>query len=190
MPICVKPNPKKLKRASVKSCETGFLDYFYLAIDENFVSYPFTTSLTPTSTYEEFGKAFGNFGVVGVACTIYLDKTVVDSVWSKIEVKKGSLKLQSKPLNLKDSSAVENTVSFELDSSMAALGFREMYKRTDIQVVLPKANGDLIWVGRQDSAAQIADFTDDQSIEKSADELQIKSSPQGYRYLTLFYFIG
>lgn len=169
MPDCVKPNPKKLKRSSVKSCETGFLDYLYVALDEDLVTYPAKPVLTGAMTYAAFATATGSFGTT--------------AVWSKIECKKGSVKLQSKSLNLKDTSAVENTVMFAFDNSKDTLGFREMYKRADIQVVLPKANGDLIWVGRQDSPAQIEEFTDDQSIEKSADELQIKSSPFSYLYL-------
>ena len=169
MPNCVKPNPKKLKRPSVNSCPTGFLDYLWIALDEDLVTYPSAPVLTNVMTYETFATATGSFGST--------------PVWSKIQVKKGSLKCDYKSLNLKDTSAIEVSVMFELDSSASTLGFLEMYKRADIQVVLPKANGDMIWQGRQESPAQIEEVSIAQSIEKTADTITIKSSPFSYLYL-------
>uniref|UniRef100_UPI003750B37C hypothetical protein n=1 Tax=Emticicia sp. TaxID=1930953 RepID=UPI003750B37C len=87
----------------------------------------------------------------------------------------------------KDTSAVETAILFELESSRDTLGFCEMYKRTDIQIVLPLANGSLIWVGRQDSAAQLIDYTDSQGVEKSSNQLQIKTNQFSFTYLNLFY---
>ena len=187
MPACVKPNPKKLKRPSVNSCPTGFLDYFLLAIDEDFIGYPGLYNSYPSSLYEDYTTATGNFRTSEYLASITPGPIFRPEVWSKIEVKKGSLKLEQKSLALKDTSAVETTVMFELDSSSDTLGFCEMYKRTDVQLILPMANGKFIWVGREYSAAQMAEFGDSQGIEKSSNQVQIKSSPFSFSYLDIGY---
>uniref|UniRef100_UPI0037513F85 hypothetical protein n=1 Tax=Emticicia sp. TaxID=1930953 RepID=UPI0037513F85 len=95
MPACVKPNPKKLKRSSVNSCPTGFFDYFYLAIDEQFTSYPGLFDISPSALYENYATATGHFCTADYPLrTIEYEKIFLTDVWSKIEVKKGSLKLE------------------------------------------------------------------------------------------------
>ncbi|GAB3518628.1 hypothetical protein [Emticicia fontis] len=166
----VKPNPKKLKRNTVKTGETGYLDFIWIALTEDLSTFPTKTVLTPTLTYSAYATATGGFGT--------------DAKWTKVECRKNTVKLECKPTGtLKDSSAVTTRVMFELDASDASTGFREMYKRAEVQIVLPKADGNLIWVGRKESPAGMGEFTDEESIEKSSDAFVFECSPFSYLYL-------
>lgn len=166
----VKPNPKRLKRDKIKTDETGFLDYIWVALTEDLTTFPTKTVLTAGLSYANFGTATGDFGTT--------------AVWSKIECRQNTVNVESKPTgSLPDSSAVTTRVSIEVDSSAAAVGFREMYKRAEVQIVVPKADGNLLWVGRKESSARMAEFTGSEAIEKSADTIVFEANPFSYLYL-------
>lgn len=170
MPDCIKPTAKRLKRGTVKTCETGLLDYFWVALQDDLTTFPTKTTLTNSLSYAAYATATGTFGTT--------------AVWSKIEVKKGTLKVTTKNMGaLKDTSAVETTVDFELDEGKDTLGFVEMYKRAEVQIVAPYVNGELLWVGRKESPAEMAEFNGESSLEKSGRTISFKASPYSPLYL-------
>lgn len=166
----VKPNPKKLKRVSAKVDNTGFLDYIYIAHHQDLNTFPVRPDLSATTTYKAFATATGTFGT--------------DAVWSKIEVVRNSIKVTSKNLGtLAESSAVETTVSIMLDSNEESLGFTEMYKRCEVQIVLPLANGQMVWVGHKESPCMMQEFSNELNLEKTTGEIQFVTKPYARIYL-------
>lgn len=166
----VKPNPKKLKRVSAKVDNTGFLDYIMIAHHQDLSTFPVRPELTATTTYKAFATATGTFGT--------------EPVWSKIDLKRNSLKINSKNLGtLADSSAVETTVSFALDSDQDTLGFIEMYKRCEIHIVAPKTNGQMVWIGHKEAPAMMQEFSGEEGLEKTAEEISFVTKPFARIYL-------
>lgn len=170
MPDCIKPTAKRLKRGSVKTCETGLLDYFWLALTDDLTTFPSQTVLTNILTYSAYATATGTFGTT--------------AVWSKIEVKKNTLKYLTKNMgDLKNTSAEETTMDFELDEGKDTLGFVKMYKRAEVQIVIPFINGEMLWLGRKESPAEMAEFNGEGSIEKSSRTISFKANPYSPLYL-------
>ena len=166
----VKPNPKKLKRVSAKVDNTGFLDYIMIAHHQDLITFPVRPDLAATTTYKAFATATGTFGT--------------DPVWSRIDIKRGSLKVNSKNLGtLADSSAVETTVSLGLDSDEDTLGFIEMYKRCEVHIVLPKTNGKMVWVGHKEAPATMQEFSGEEGLEKTSEEIVFVTKPFARIYL-------
>jgi hypothetical protein len=166
----VKPNPKKLKRVSAKVDNTGFLDYIFIAHHQDVGTFPVRPDLAAATTYKAFATATGSFGT--------------DAIWSKIDLKRNTLKINSKNLGtLADSSAVETTVSFALDSDEETLGFIEMYKRCEIQIVAPKANGKMVWIGHKEAPAMMQEFSGEESLEKTSEEIVFVTKPYARIYL-------
>lgn len=166
----VKPNPKKLKRTSAKVDNTGYLDYIFIAHHQDLNTFPVRPDLAATTTYKAFATATGSFGT--------------DAVWSRIDVKRNSVKVNAKNLGtLAESSAVETTVSIELDTDESTLGFTEMYKRCEVQIVIPKANGQMLWIGHKESPCMMQEFSDEESLEKTAESIVFVTKPYARIYL-------
>jgi hypothetical protein len=166
----VKPNPKKLRRVSAKVDNTGFLDYILIANHQDILTFPLRPELAATTSYKTFATAIGAFGS--------------DPVWFKVDCKRNTIKVNSKNLGtLNDSSAVETTVGFSLDSNEETLGFIEMYKRSEVQIVLPKASGKMIWVGHKESPCVMQEFASEESLEKTAEDIVFVTKPYARIYL-------
>lgn len=166
----VKPNPKKLTRVSAKVNNTGFLDYILIANHQDLLTFPLRPELAATTSYKTFATATGTFGS--------------DPVWFKVDCKRNTIKVNSKNLGtLNDSSAVETTVSFSLDSDEETLGFIEMYKRSEIHIVLPKANGKMVWVGHKEAPAMMQEFSGEEGLEKTAEDIVFVTKPYARIYL-------
>lgn len=166
----VKPNPKKLRRVSAKVDETGYHDYFFVAHHEDLVDFPVKPALGASTSFKTFATATGGFGE--------------DAVWSKIEVKRNTIKVTSKNLGtLENSSAVETLLSCTIDIDENSLGFVEMHKRCEVQIVVPKINGQLLWIGRKESPAMMQEFTEEESLEKSTLDLVFSTKPFARMYL-------
>lgn len=166
----VKPNPKKLRRVSAKVDNTGFLDYILVANHQDILTFPIRPELTATTTYKTFATATGSFGS--------------DPVWFRVDCKRNTIKVNSKNLgNLNDASAVETTVSLALDSDEETLGLIEMYKRSEIHIILPKTNGKMIWVGHKESPCVMQEFSSEEGIEKTVEDIVFVTKPYARIYL-------
>ncbi|GAB3518620.1 hypothetical protein [Emticicia fontis] len=174
----VKPNPKKLKRDGSKTSDTGWLDAIWIAFDD-FTTTPVPSPLTSGLSYADYDKATGVFNpnVLAINDIPNPGDVQLAPLFQPVTCVKNSIKTSAKPLNnLTESTAVETTLSFTIDSEVEALGFREMFKRAEVHIVLVKPDGRHVWFGRQLSGGQLEDFTDESGIEKSVNEMVFKFS--------------
>lgn len=179
MPDNVKPKVKNLKRNKSRTGETFFLDHIYIGLHEDIDAWPTKEPLSAVeTTYLSYGRAAGSIAFVDGA------------YFAKIEVKKGTLKLRPKNMGqLTDSSAVESEVEFEMDNGPATIGFIEMFKRAEVQLLLPRADEEIIWCGHENSPCEMSEFSGETSGEKSSMVIKFKVHPYSPLYMPTNYAV-
>lgn len=182
----VKPNAKKLKRDTVKTDETGFLDFIRICYTEHLSACPVVPPLASDMTYATYQTATGNFNphLLLLQDVPVPNNVTMASIFPRVEVVQNSIQLETKNLNsLYDSSAVETTLTFKMDNSPKALGFLNMFKRAEVQILLTKASNQNIWVGRPEFSANMAEFTEPLDLSASTITFTFKVSRRAPVYL-------
>lgn len=178
----IKPNKNMVRRDKSRTYDTGYLDYFMVAINDEIGFYPSLQPIISNSTNADYVTAVNWFLKPDIISEVPTPPIPIE--FQKVEVVQNSIKLNAKQLgNLMDSSSGDATLTFQLDNNKESLGFLEMYKRADMQIVLPKANGQQLWLGREDGVCRFSDFTAEESIDKSKIDCTIKCSRYNVTYL-------
>ena len=146
----------------------GFKDYAYVQLQNNVLTFPDRPVLTDALTDAAYMTA-----ITGAV----LNKPFGATPFAKVEIIKNSIKLNGEGDFSKNNTAVKSTVEAMFYGDKESKGFAAKLKGADVTIVLPKYNGDYIWMGDREVPAKVIKYKLEDDVDKSDVMMTIEFEP-------------
>ena len=147
----------------------GFQAYAFLQLQSNILAFPDRPILTDALGDKEYVTA-----ITGATA----NKPFGTTAFAKVEVVKNSIKLGGEGDFSKNNTAVKSSVEVTFYAGdKEAIGFGAKLKGADVSLILPKYNGDYIWLGHQEVPAKVVKYVRKDEEAESDFTLTIEFEP-------------